>query len=66
MNNKKQYTYRKLKKILEEDGYQQMKNNGSHQIFMKKGNPILVIPHHGKDVKKCYIREIRKKTGLQL
>ncbi len=66
MNNKKQYTYRKLKKILEEDGYQQMKNNGSHQIFKKKGNPILVIPIHGKDVKKCYIREIRKKTGLQL
>ena len=56
-----------LKKIIEADGWQFVRQTGSHMIFkhqVKKG--IVVIPMHGKsDIKPGTLNSILKQAGLK-
>lgn len=41
-----------LIKILEEEGFVFVRQSGSHAIFRKPGNKIIVVPIHSKDIPK--------------
>jgi predicted RNA binding protein YcfA (HicA-like mRNA interferase family) len=52
-------------KILIALGYILVRQRGSHQIY-NKGDSIIVVPMHNKDMKKGTLNQIVKATGLSI
>ena len=55
-----------MKKLLEENGFEVISQNGSH---MKLKNPqtgrTVIVPYHSKDLKKGLEQAILKQAGLK-
>ncbi|MCD4774037.1 MAG: type II toxin-antitoxin system HicA family toxin [Bacteroidales bacterium] len=56
---------RELIKILEKNGFIFIRQSGSHAIFKKTGNVIIVVPIHSKDIPKGTLSSILKDAGLK-
>jgi len=50
-------------KVLIVLGYALARQKGSHQVYVK-GESIIVVPMHNKDMKKGTLNQIVKATGL--
>lgn len=59
---------RELIKLLEADGWKEVKRKGtSHRTFSKEGvREIITIPHPKKETSKGILRQIQKYTGMKL
>ena len=55
-------TGKELIKIIERLGWVCKRVNGSHYI-MQKGNQVVVIPYHNKEMPKKTLQSIMKTTG---
>ena len=59
-------TPKEMKKLLEENGFEVISQNGSH---MKLKNPqtgrTVIVPYHSKDLKKGLEQAILKQAGLR-
>lgn len=59
-------TPKEMKKLLEENGFEVISQNGSH---MKLKNPqtgrTVIVPYHSKDLKKGMEQAILKQAGLK-
>ncbi|RGE14382.1 type II toxin-antitoxin system HicA family toxin [Lachnospiraceae bacterium OF11-28] len=59
-------TPKEMKKLLEENGFEVISQNGSH---MKLKNPqtgrTVIVPYHSKDLKKGLEQAILKQAGLK-
>jgi mRNA interferase HicA len=59
-------TPKEMKKLLEENGFEVISQNGSH---MKLKNPqtgrTVIVPYHSKDLKKGLAQAILKQAGLK-
>jgi len=52
-------------KVLKADGWEQVRQRGSHCQFRKPGNPNLVtVPHPKRDLPIGTLRSIEKTSGL--
>ncbi len=56
---------KELIKLLEKDGFVFVRQTGSHAIFKKPGNKIIVVPIHSKDIPKGTLNGILKDAGLK-
>jgi predicted RNA binding protein YcfA (HicA-like mRNA interferase family) len=58
---------RELIKKLSQDGWQQIRQKGSHRIFQHPTKPgLVVVPDHaGIDLKSGTLNDILKKAGLK-
>lgn len=55
-----------LIKILEQDGWQVVRIDGSHHILKHAERPsLIVVPLHNKDMKPGILNNIMKKAGLK-
>lgn len=54
---------RKVVSILEKAGFIFIRQKGSHRIY-KKGNRLLVVPFHNKDLKKPTLKSIIEQSGM--
>lgn len=60
-------TFRKLKKILESNGWVVIRTVGSHYQFGKEDNPnTITVPYHHKDISLFILKNLEKQTGLSL
>ncbi|MCM1190634.1 MAG: type II toxin-antitoxin system HicA family toxin [bacterium] len=55
---------KELVKNLQKDGWELDRVSGSHHI-MRKGDKIVSVPVHNKDLKKGILHNLLKETGLQ-
>ena len=59
-------TPKEMKKLLEENGFEVISQNGSH---VKMSNPLtgktVIVPYHCKDLKKGMEQAILKQAGLK-
>lgn len=55
----------KVIRILERAGFLFIRQRGSHRIYMK-GDRIVTIPFHGKDLRIGTLKHIIKQSGLTL
>lgn len=53
-----------LLKLLKENGWQEVRIQGSHHVLQKDGKTE-VVPVHGKDVPTGLLNKILKRTGLK-
>lgn len=53
-----------LLKLLKQNGWVEVRINGSHHI-LQKGEQTEVVPVHGKDVPTGLLNKILKETGLK-
>lgn len=61
----KSYSSREMIKIIEQDGWYLVRQNGSHQQYKHPSKVGLVtIPHPRKDLKPNTIRSILSQAGL--
>ena len=56
---------KELIKLLEKDGVVFVRQSGSHAIFKKSGNKIIVVPIHSKDIPTGTLNGILKDAGLK-
>ena len=56
---------RELIKILEKEGFVFVRQSGSHAIFRKTGNKIIIVPIHSKDIPSGTLNSILKDAGLK-
>ena len=55
----------KLVKLLEKDGFRQVRRKGSHVILMDKNRTRIVVPvHSGKQIKPGLVRAIIREAGI--
>lgn len=52
-------------RTLEKIGFEFFRQKGSHRIYVKGARQI-VVPYHGKDLKKGTLHQIIKGTGLSI
>ena len=52
-------------KALEKSGFVFTRQKGSHKIYTK-GNLLVVVPYHNKDLKPKTLKHIIKQSGLNL
>jgi predicted RNA binding protein YcfA (HicA-like mRNA interferase family) len=63
----KSYTPKEIVAILVAHGFELIRTNGSHQIFLNRVNgKRTVVPMHGKDLKKGTLHSILKQAGIEL
>lgn len=55
---------KELLKLLLKEGWVKVRTNGSHHI-LAKGDEIISLPIHGKDMKKGLELAILKKAGIK-
>lgn len=55
---------KELVKLLEKEGWEVDRINGSHHI-MKKGSQTEIIPCHNTDLRPGILHAIKKRTGLK-
>ncbi|TSC97271.1 MAG: hypothetical protein CEN88_87 [Candidatus Berkelbacteria bacterium Licking1014_2] len=48
---------------MEKAGFVYIRQKGSHRIF-RKGDRLLVIPHHNKDLKRPTLKGIIEQAGM--
>ena len=59
-------TPKEMLKILEQNGFKEISQNGSHKkLFNKQTNKIIIVPFHCKDLKKGIEQNILKQAGLK-
>ncbi len=59
-------TPKELIRILEQNGYVQVSQNGSHKKLLNKElNKTVIVPYHSKELKKGLEQAILKQTGLK-
>lgn len=59
-------TPKEIVKLLKENGFVEMRQNGSHKVFEnKETGKIAVVPFHCKDLKKGTEQNILKQAGLK-
>ena len=58
-------TGKELKKLLLKNGWEIVRINGSHHIFEKTGETIVLPIHSNKDLKKGLELAILKQAGLK-
>ena len=65
MGRFKNIPYRKIKKLLEINGWHIDRQRGSHILFVKPGTirPV-VIPYHEKEIDSYLIREVIKALNI--
>jgi len=51
--------------ILEKGGFIFSRQSGSHAIYKKYGNKIIVVPIHNRDIPKGTLSAILKDAGLK-
>jgi len=51
---------------LEENGFVFIRQTGSHAIFKKPGNRIVIVPIHSKDIPKGTLAGILKDANIEL
>ena len=56
---------RELIKLLEANDFIFIRQSGSHAIYKKTGNKIIVVPIHGKDIPNGTLNAILKDAGLK-
>jgi predicted RNA binding protein YcfA (HicA-like mRNA interferase family) len=56
---------KELVKLLEGEGFVFVRQSGSHAIFKKPGNKIIVVPIHSKDIPTGTLNGILKDAGLK-
>ena len=56
---------RELIRILEKNGFIFIRQTGSHAIYKKQGNRIVIVPIHSKDIPKGTLRSILKDAGIE-
>lgn len=56
---------RELMQLLEENGFVFVRQTGSHAIYKKAGNKIIIVPIHSKDVPKGTLLSILKDAGIE-
>ncbi len=54
-----------LIRLLEKEGYIFLRQSGSHAIYKKTGNKIIVVPIHSKDIPKGTLNGILKDASLK-
>lgn len=60
-------TFRKLKIVLESNGWKVIRIVGSHYQFGKEGNSnTITVPYHHKDISMFILKNLEKQTGLSL
>jgi predicted RNA binding protein YcfA (HicA-like mRNA interferase family) len=52
--------FRRIRKLLESNGWTLARINGSHHIFTGPGRPTLSVPVHNNEVKAVYERKVRQ------
>lgn len=57
--------FAEVSKLLEANGWVLSRIRGSHHVFTKAGESPIVIPVHNRRVKHVYVREIKKKLGIE-
>jgi predicted RNA binding protein YcfA (HicA-like mRNA interferase family) len=59
--------FRELVKLIEEDGWRQVRQTGSHQQFAHATKPgiVTIAGHPGKDVPPGTLNSIKKQAGLK-
>lgn len=59
-------TPKKMIKLLESNGFQYLRANGSHKIYKNpKTNRTVTVPMHNQDLKKGTEQKILKDAGLK-
>lgn len=53
-----------VKQLLELEGFQQMRQKGSHVTFGKPGHMPITIPKHDEKVKRTYLDNVCVRLGL--
>ncbi len=53
-----------LLKLLQKNGWELVRINGSHHV-LQKGSQIEIVPIHGKDVPTGLLNKILKRAGLK-
>lgn len=56
---------KELIRLLEKEGFLFVRQSGSHAIFKKLGNKIIVVPIHSKDIPTGTLNGILKDAGLK-
>ncbi len=57
---------RELIKLLERNGFVFIRQTGSHAIYKKPGNQIVVVPIHSKDIPKGTLSGILKDADINV
>ena len=55
---------RELIKLLEENGFVFVRQSGSHAVYKKSGNQIVIVPVHSKDIPKGTLLGILKDAKI--
>lgn len=59
-------TPREIIKLLNQNGFIEMSQNGSHKkLFNEKMNKTIIVPYHSKELKKGTEQSILKQAGLK-
>ncbi len=59
-------TPREMKKLLEENGFEVISQNGSHmKLKNSQTGRTVIVPYHSKDLKKGLEQAILKQAGLK-
>jgi predicted RNA binding protein YcfA (HicA-like mRNA interferase family) len=57
---------KELIQLLEENGFVFVRQTGSHAVFKKPGNRIIIVPIHSKDIPKGTLVSILKDANIEL
>ena len=58
-------TDKQVVKILLEKGFIFLRQKGSHSIYKEKGLPLIIVPMHGKELRRGLLAKIIKDAGLE-
>ncbi|MEA5085069.1 MAG: type II toxin-antitoxin system HicA family toxin [Lachnospiraceae bacterium] len=59
-------TAKEMIKLLKANGFEEVRQNGSHKVFEnKETGKIAIVPYHSKDLKKGTEQNILKQAGLK-
>lgn len=57
--------FAEIRKLLESHGWTLDRIRGSHHNFQKEGERPIAIPVHKGKVKPAYLRDVRKRLGIE-
>ena len=57
---------KELIRLLEENGFVFIRQTGSHAVFKKPGNKIIIVPIHSKDIPKGTLLRILKDANIEV
>ncbi len=59
-------TAKEMIKLLKANGFEEVRQNGSHKVFeSKETGKITIVPYHSKDLAKGTEQNILKQAGLK-